>query len=218
VLWLIAAPTSALILISASAALWAVLGRSKCAAWLAAVAACGLAIGAFTPIGVALLAQLEYRLAFSPPDSQAAPDGIIVQASVGDVDAVQALSQDYPKARVIFIGFEWDVRKTFARRGGDLTRVVEIPPSPTTSEDALHSAALLKPKPRERWLLVTEAFHMPRAVGCFRVAGFQVEPYPVASRLGREGVDRSHRLSADGQALLAGEVRLSVPKLANGAH
>jgi hypothetical protein len=60
---------------------------------------------------------------------------------------VQALSQDYPKARVIFIGFEWDVRKTFARRGGDLTRVVEIPPSPTTSEDALHSAALLKQSP-----------------------------------------------------------------------
>jgi uncharacterized SAM-binding protein YcdF (DUF218 family) len=23
------------------------------------------------------------------------------------------------------------------------------------------------------------AIHMPRAVGCFRVAGFQVQPYPV---------------------------------------
>src|SRR5262249_5963192 len=40
-------------------------------------------------------------------------------------------------------------------------------------------AALLKPKPSERWLLVTRALHMPRAVGCFRAAGFQVEPYPV---------------------------------------
>jgi len=75
-----------------------------------------LAIGAFTPIGVALLAPLECRFAFSPPDSQA-PDGIIVQASVGDVDAVQTLNQDYPKARVIFIGFDWDMRKAFARRG-----------------------------------------------------------------------------------------------------
>jgi uncharacterized SAM-binding protein YcdF (DUF218 family) len=51
--------------------------------------------------------------------------------------------------------------------------------SRTTSEDALYSAALLKPKPTERWLLVTAAMHMPRAVGCFRIAGFQVEPYPV---------------------------------------
>lgn len=36
-------------------------------------------------------------------------------------------------------------------------------------------AVLLKPKPSERWLLVTEAFHMPRAIGRFRAAGFQVE-------------------------------------------
>ena len=43
----------------------------------------------------------------------------------------------------------------------------------------MYSAALLKPKPSERWLLVTSAMHMPRAVGCFRAAGFQVEPYPV---------------------------------------
>jgi uncharacterized SAM-binding protein YcdF (DUF218 family) len=49
----------------------------------------------------------------------------------------------------------------------------------TTSEDALYSAALHKPKPSEKWLLVTSAMHMPRAVGCFRAAGFQVEPYPV---------------------------------------
>jgi uncharacterized SAM-binding protein YcdF (DUF218 family) len=55
-----------------------------------------------------------------------------------------------------------------------------VPQSRTTSEDALYSAALLKPKPNERWLLVTAAMHMPRAVGCFRVAGFRVEAYPVA--------------------------------------
>jgi uncharacterized SAM-binding protein YcdF (DUF218 family) len=51
--------------------------------------------------------------------------------------------------------------------------------SRTTAEDALYSAALLKPKTDERWLLITAAMHMPRAVGCYRVAGFQVEPYPV---------------------------------------
>jgi uncharacterized SAM-binding protein YcdF (DUF218 family) len=37
----------------------------------------------------------------------------------------------------------------------------------------VYSAALLKPKPNEWWLLVTIAPHMPRAVGCFRAAGFQ---------------------------------------------
>jgi uncharacterized SAM-binding protein YcdF (DUF218 family) len=38
---------------------------------------------------------------------------------------------------------------------------------------------LAAPKPGERWLLVTSAYHMPRAVGLFRKVGFAVEPYPV---------------------------------------
>jgi uncharacterized SAM-binding protein YcdF (DUF218 family) len=51
--------------------------------------------------------------------------------------------------------------------------------SRTTAEDALYTAALLKPKSNESWLLITAAMHMPRAVGCFRTTGFQVQPYPV---------------------------------------
>src|SRR5262245_53942946 len=182
VLWLIAAPTSALVLISASAALWAVLGRSKCGAWLAAAAGCGLVIGAFTPIAAALAIPLEYRFSFSPPDSQAPPDGIIVLggSSLRGIDTVEALSRDYPEARIIFSGYDATTVDRYARLGGDPARVyVESRPR-TTFEDALYSAALLKPKPNERWLLVTLASHMPRAVGCFRAAGFQVQPYPIA--------------------------------------
>jgi hypothetical protein len=67
-----------------------------------------------------------------------------------------------------------------------------------------------------------------RAIGCFRAAGFQVEPYPVAFKTGGPSHSFSpyatgsgafyllnlavKYLSADGQALLAGEVRLRVPK------
>jgi uncharacterized SAM-binding protein YcdF (DUF218 family) len=43
------------------------------------------------------------------------------------------------------------------------------------------------PKPGERWLLVTSAFHMPRSVGLFRNAGFPVEAYPVDWRVGQRG-------------------------------
>jgi uncharacterized SAM-binding protein YcdF (DUF218 family) len=181
--WLLAAPTRALVLISGSATLWAVLGDSKCAAWVAAAVACGLVIGAFTPIGLALTVPLEFR--FAPSDSQAPPDGIIFLggSGLGGVAAVAALSQDYSKARLIFSGFRAtnpESFKIFAQLGGDPAAVIYIEPRPrTTAEDALYAAALLKPKPSERWLLVTSALHMPRAVGCFRVAGFQVEPYPV---------------------------------------
>jgi uncharacterized SAM-binding protein YcdF (DUF218 family) len=180
VLWLIAAPTSTLVLISASAALWAVVG-SNCAVWLAAAAACGLAIGAFTPISVALLVPLEDRFPFSPPDLQAPPDGIFVLggSSLRGIDAAEALSRDYPQARIIFSGYSATMVARYARLGGDPARVyVESRPR-TTFEDAQYSAALLKPEPSERWLLVTSAFHMPRAVGCFRAAGFYVQPHPV---------------------------------------
>ena len=42
----------------------------------------------------------------------------------------------------------------------------------------MFSKALAKPQPGETWVLVTSAFHMPRAVGLFRRAGFEVLPWP----------------------------------------
>jgi uncharacterized SAM-binding protein YcdF (DUF218 family) len=66
--------------------------------------------------------------------------------------------------------------KRFADLGGDPSRINMESQSRTTSEDALYSAALRKPKPSEKW---PSAMHMPRAVGCFPAVGFQVEPYPV---------------------------------------
>jgi uncharacterized SAM-binding protein YcdF (DUF218 family) len=186
VFWLTAAPTNALVLISAIAAFWAVLRSPNRATWLAAAVACGLFIGTFTPIGIALTVPLERRFTLSPLDSQA--DGIILLAGGGTLSgfaAVAALSQQYPKARLIFSGFsetdsDYDmIKKAFTLFGGDPARIYVEPRPRTTFEDALYAAALLKPKPTERWLLVAQAMHMPRAVGCFRLAGFQVEPYPV---------------------------------------
>src|SRR5690606_25620968 len=57
-----------------------------------------------------------------------------------------------------------------------------------TYENAIYSKQLAEPKPGETWLLVTSAFHMPRAVGTFRAAGFPVVPWPVDYRTaGTEG-------------------------------
>jgi uncharacterized SAM-binding protein YcdF (DUF218 family) len=183
--WLFAAPTRALVLISAGAAVWALLGSSNCAAWLAAAAACGLVIGAFTPIGLALTVPLENRFPFSPLDPEVLLDGIIILAGGGRaaIDATSTLSQDYPKARFAFCGFsaaDENLTKQITDLGGDPARIHREPRPRTTAEDALYSRMLLKPEPGERWLLVTAALHMPRAVGCFRVAGFRVAPYPVA--------------------------------------
>ena len=65
-----------------------------------------------------------------------------------------------------------------------------------------HGAALvdlLDPKPGERWLLVTSAHHMPRAIGTFRRTGFAVEAYPVDWRTrGPEDLSRPFRTLSDG--------------------
>ena len=107
----------------------------------------------------------------------------MLPGGAGDgIDAVSTLSHDYPKARLAFCGFSAANRnliKRLADLGVDPSRINMQSQSRTTFEDAFYSATLLKPKPSERWLLITSGMHMPRAVGCFRVAGYQVEAYPV---------------------------------------
>lgn len=58
------------------------------------------------------------------------------------------------------------------------------------SRDTYENAVFLKEEltrlgelgPGKRWLLITSAYHMPRAMGAFRAAGFDVEPWPVDYR------------------------------------
>lgn len=40
----------------------------------------------------------------------------------------------------------------------------------------------MHPEPDQNWLLLTSAWHMPRAIGCFERLGWQVTPYPVDYR------------------------------------
>lgn len=52
--------------------------------------------------------------------------------------------------------------------------------SQTTYENARNSSRLIERQAGERWLLLTSAVHMPRSVGVFRRAGFDVLTWPVA--------------------------------------
>jgi uncharacterized SAM-binding protein YcdF (DUF218 family) len=71
--------------------------------------------------------------------------------------------------------------------------------SRNTWENAVFTRELVQPKPGERWLLVTSAYHMPRSMGIFRKAGFRVEAYPVDWRMGgREDLFAFTNVGADG--------------------
>ena len=182
---------------------WASLGRKLMVAAVVLLAICG-----FSPLGKLLLYPLESR--FPPWD---APDGIVILGGSIDADlsaahgtaivrsaadriiAAAALAHQYPNARVIFAGGNSNLISNDAREadfaaaifeslGTSKARLIMERRSRNTQENAEFSKALAAPKSGERWLLVTSAYHMPRAVGLFRKAGFDVEAYPVDWRVG----------------------------------
>src|SRR5262245_44788620 len=166
-----------------------------------------LAILGLSPLANLLIIPLEQR--FPPWDAgSGAPDGIIVlggaispdvSAARNDValnesaerlTAVAELARRYPNARILFSGgsgaliYDEGTEAEFAARilesfGIPYNRVLLEDRSRNTVENAVFSKALVQPKPGERWLLVTSAYHMPRAMGVFGKAGFAVEAYPV---------------------------------------
>lgn len=69
--------------------------------------------------------------------------------------------------------------RVFTMLGLDPDRVLIDGKSRNTVENAINARALAQPKAGERWLLVTSASHMPRAVNCFQAVDWQVLPYPV---------------------------------------
>lgn len=54
--------------------------------------------------------------------------------------------------------------------------------SRNTFEDAVESAKSLQPRPGQKWIFVTSAFHMPRAKALFEAQGFEVLARPVDFR------------------------------------
>jgi len=172
-----------------------------------------LAICAWSPLGKLLIYPLETR--FPAWDaSKGAPDGIIVLGGPLDADLSAAhgravitaagdrivsaavLAHRYPNARLLYTGGSANLLSNDAKEadyaadmfeglGIARTRLLMERSSRNTLENAEFSKAMVNPKPGERWLLVTSAFHMPRAVGLFRKAGFAVEAYPVDWKLGK---------------------------------
>ncbi|WP_316177226.1 MULTISPECIES: YdcF family protein [unclassified Bradyrhizobium] len=212
-LGLLALPTNFMIALGLVGAIlmltrFAVLGRR-----LVVSAMLLLAIVGLTPLGSLMLYPLESRFPKWDP-ANGAPDGIIVLGGPVDSDLsvmygmpvtvagadrviqAAALARRYPNARILFTGGSANLIATEAKEadvGAEILLSLGVPKerlllerqSRNTYENAIFSKAMISPKPGERWLLVTSAYHMPRSVGLFRKAGFPVEPYPVDWRVGR---------------------------------
>jgi uncharacterized SAM-binding protein YcdF (DUF218 family) len=181
------------------------------AGWRIAVTALILlGIAGWSPFGNAIILPLEER--FPPWDAaRGAPAGIIslggaldtvVSPVRGEValneaaermTAIAELARRFPKARIVFSGGSGRIifdgvseaslaARLFASFGIAKKRIALEDKSRDTDENGRLTKELVQPKPGERWLLVTSAHHMPRAIGVFRAAGFPVEAFPVDYR------------------------------------
>ncbi|MBL0941665.1 MAG: YdcF family protein [Alphaproteobacteria bacterium] len=109
--------------------------------------------------------------------------------AAGRIIAFAELARQNPDKRLVFSGrgvYEeihlnesHITRELFKNLGLEVSKMIFEDQSKNTFENAVFSAKILKPHPKEKWILVTSASHMPRAMGLFRKAGFNIIPYPV---------------------------------------
>lgn len=167
-----------------------------------------VAVGAL-PVKELLLLPLER--AYAVPALLTRVDGIVVLGGAEELSRSQAhgsghvndagdrmlaaltLAHRFPQARVLVSGSSDAFRAAGAPpplmaqiligAGLNPARLVIEPRSRNTHENAAFSLPLAKPHPGEIWLLVTSAFHMPRAMQMFERAGWpRITAYPTDFR------------------------------------
>lgn len=105
---------------------------------------------------------------------------------------IPILMKWYPDASVIYTGGTGKIDQTkypseagiaeayFKEIGFEkMDRMIFETKSKNTYENAINSKEIAQPKDGETWILVTSAWHMPRAMAVFKQAGWDVTPYPV---------------------------------------
>jgi uncharacterized SAM-binding protein YcdF (DUF218 family) len=142
-------------------------------------------------------------------DSKARGSLVANESAERVLDTIE-LAHRYPGARILISGGGGTVfgdgaaeapviADYFRSIGIDPTRILVEDRSRTTAENAVYSKELAKPREGERWLLVTSAWHMPRAVGVFEKEEFPVVPYPVDFRTaGGAGTHRPFAFISEG--------------------
>jgi len=182
---------------------WRFLGRR-----LVALVTLFLLVLSVAPIDTLLIAPLEDRFPLVK-DLPAGVTGIITLGGAVDQYSTKArdsisLSEDaerltefialarrYPKLKLVYTGGSASLtnptiketmvaRRLFDALGVAPGRVIYEDQSRNTHENAVLTHRLVAPLPGEKWVLITSARHMPRSVGVFRKAGWDVIPFPVS--------------------------------------
>ncbi len=207
IIWALISPDSLIVILGIAAWLALVVGWQKLGRRLLSLCVLLLIVIGFLPVGEWLLSPLERRFSANTA-LPAAADGIIVLGGAIAPSRSQAWNQVqlgagadrmtnfvylanlYPGAQLVFTGGsgsvleqeykEADSAQTLLNQLALQDRaIIYESESRNTAENAANSYALVTPSADENWILVTSAFHMPRAVGVFCAQDWPVTPYPV---------------------------------------
>jgi uncharacterized SAM-binding protein YcdF (DUF218 family) len=183
----------ALRLFASGAALYIIFGFSPLANLMLAPLELNAEANAATDLdGAAGIIVLGGGIANAPSLADGAPH--LNEAGDRMVEAVR-LAARYPSLPVLFCGGKpeilptWDSETEAAPAERFFRGFGLVPPrltledrSRTTFENAMQAARILQPKPGQKWILVSSAFHMPRAKALFEAQGFEILARPVDFR------------------------------------
>jgi uncharacterized SAM-binding protein YcdF (DUF218 family) len=205
--WALLQPGNLLTLCLVAGVLFFLVSRGRRGKVLVGLSALGFVLLAVAPIGPAILLALEERFP-RPAQLPDRIDGILLlggavepalslsfgetvfNSAVARVLGAVSLARRHPEAKLVLVSGEggfFPVGYSEARatlgfvvdEGIAPARILLEEKSRSTHENAVYTKELFRPAPGETWVLVTSAYHMPRAVASFRGAGWSVIPYPV---------------------------------------
>ena len=203
--WIVAQPLTLALIVNILAFLTLLTGRRKLAGFLSLLAGTILFVVLFTSIGAWSLQQLEAR--YPRPTLATPPACMIVLGGAFDVEVTAGrggmemnqaadrfieaarLARLYPEAKILVSGgdgsFSGDYKGDadlspayFEAMGVEPSRIIRETASRNTAENVGETRALLEANHIADCLLITSAYHMPRAKALFDQAGMATVPWP----------------------------------------
>ena len=205
--WLVCSPESLVVILILCCFFLIFIKAYKKATRLSIVLSALILMITVLPVGDWLLYPLESR--FPPVSRLSPPiDGVMVLGGSENItnsfawDQVELnqhserffafikLIKDFPQARHVYTGGTGDplrqeykgsevAKKLLREQGLDISTILFESESRNTYENAVFTKQRVRPGPDEKWVLITSASHMSRALGIFRKTGWNVIPYPV---------------------------------------
>lgn len=225
IVWFIVRPETLLILALWIGLAALLRNKLRLAKWCIGISVTALTVVSILPLGQLVLSPLETRFPANPQVTEV--DGIIILGGAENADRSLAwahpvtneagerflegiaLANKYPEAKVVFTGgtpylvgnsvSHLNVAEEILKSAGvSQARIIADLESRNTAENATFSLSLVNPDDVGNWILVTSAFHMPRAMSTFCKAGWKnLTAWPTDYRTGTFWLDSGWDLTAN---------------------